>query len=126
MKHFWFGAGLLGILLVLSLWVGDTMDRVHMPIADALEQAAHQALTDEPASGFATGRQAYAQWQRFRKGTASVADHTPMEEIDSLFCRMEVCIRAGETHAFAVCCTQLSALVRAAGESHTLSWWNLL
>ena len=126
MKHFWFGAALLAVLLGVGLWTSHAMDSIHTPIADSLSLAAEQALSGETVRGIETARRAHDAWQRHRKGTASVADHAPMEEADSLFAQMEAFITAGEFSQFAACCTRLSELVRAIGEAHTLTWWNLL
>lgn len=126
MKHFWSGIGLLAVLLALGLWTSHAMESVHTPIANSLALAAEETLSGDPDRGIAAARQARAQWERHRHATASVADHQPMEEADSLFAQMESFIAAGDVTQFAACCARLSELVRAISEAHTLTWWNLL
>lgn len=126
MKHFWFGAGLLAVLLAVGLWTSYQMDSIHSSIADTLNLAAQTALSGDPDAGYETARQARDRWEMHRHATAAVADHTPMEEADSLFSQLESFIDAGDPAQFSACCTQLAALVRAIGQAHTLTWWNLL
>lgn len=126
MKHFWSGIGLLAVLLAACLWASHTMENVHTPIADSLALAAEKTLSGDAVQGIEAARQARAQWERHRHATASVADHQPMEEADSLFTQMESFIAAGDFAQFSACCARLSELVRAIGEAHTLTWWNLL
>ena len=40
MKRSWMGLGLLIILLILGLVTGSLMERIHHPVANALQQAA--------------------------------------------------------------------------------------
>ena len=126
MKHFWAGIGLLAVLLALGLWTSHTMEDVHTPIADSLKLAAEKALSGDAAGGVEDARKAQIQWERYRHATASVADHEPMEEADSLFAQLDSFIAAADMTRFAACCARLSELVRAISEAHTLSWWNLL
>lgn len=126
MKHFWSGIGLLAVLLALGLWTSHAMEAVHAPIADSLALAAEKTLSGNTGEGIDAARQARSQWEQHRHATASVADHEPMEEADSLFAQIESFIVAGDMSQFAACCARLSELVRAISESHTLTWWNLL
>ena len=40
MKRSWIGLGLLIVLMILGLITGSLMERIHRPVADALQQAA--------------------------------------------------------------------------------------
>ena len=126
MRRFWLGAALLVIFLVLGLWVTKSMNDVHDPIAALLEEASVAALSDDLPRGIALGTAAKDKWESYRKATATVADHTPLEEIDKLFAEMEVYGQEEELPHFAACCKQLSTLVRSMGEAHSLTWWSLL
>lgn len=126
MSRFWVGVALLGIFLGFGLWVAETMDSVHMPIAQKLEQAAQDALDGDMGSGVARADEAYKEWERCWRGTAAVADHAPMDEIDGLFAQVQSYARAGNGADFAACCSRLSKLVEAIGEAHDPGWWNLL
>ncbi len=126
MKHFWLGVSILLVFLLLGCWVGFTMDTMHTEVSGLLQQAAQAALAQELDTAVPLARQARAVWQQNWKKTAAVADHSPMDGIDSLFAELEVYAEAGEAPHFAACCAQLAQLVQAMGEAHTFSWWNLL
>ena len=55
-----------------------------------------------------------------------MADHGPLEEIDSLFAQVQIYADTGKTADFAAYCTRLAKLVTAVGEAHGLTWQNLL
>lgn len=126
MKHFWLGVALLVLFFALGIWVSVVMDDVHTEISQTLDQAAQATLSGELEQGISLARQAKIAWEKNWRGTAAVADHSPMDEIDSLFSEMEVYAKTREEPHFAACCTQLSKLVLAVGEAHSLNWWNFL
>ena len=43
-RRFWYGLGILAVLLGLGLWTGLGMENRQKPVTDALEQAAQAAL----------------------------------------------------------------------------------
>lgn len=123
--------GLLGFcillaFLVLGLWSAKAMTDFHEPISTQLEQAAQMALTGDFQQATQTARQAKDQWDTHWGRVALLADHTPMDEIDGLFARLEAFADAGNANHFAACCNQLAVLLSATAEAHTLSWKNLL
>lgn len=126
MGKLWLGAGLLALFLVLGLWVGTAMDTAHMDISQALTEAAELALDGQLEQGYRVAQQAQNQWDEKWHGSACVADHAPMDEIDGLFAQLAVYHRAAQPGDFAACCTRLSMLVAAMSEAHSLTWWNLL
>ncbi len=126
MGRFLLGIGILVLFLVLGLWIGHVMGEVHMAIADTLETAADQALSGDMAAATETANAAKASWEKHWHGSATVADHAPMDEIDGLIAQLEYYSRADQPGAFAACCARLSLLVRAMSEAHSLTWWNLL
>ncbi len=126
MGRFWLGIGILVLFLVLGFWTGHTMDDVHQTISQTLENAATKSLSGDLTEGIALAQQAQSQWQSHWHGTASVADHAPMDEIDGLFAQLETYGKAGLTETFAAYCARLSQLVSAMGEAHSFTWWNLL
>lgn len=126
MGRFWLGVCLLAVFLVLGLWVSYSMDDIHQSIAQTLEEASDLTLSGNLEDGKAMVRQARADWENHWHGTASVADHEPMDEIDGLFAQLEVYGKTGQSGDFAAYCARLSKLVTAVGEAHGLSWWNLL
>ena len=126
MGRFWVGVGLLAAFLGLGLWVAKAMDDVHVPVMVLLEQAADTALEGDLKAGAELAEQAHAVWERHWRGTAAVADHAPMDEIDGLFALVQDYARAGNAGDFAASCGRLSKLVEAIGEAHSPQWWNLL
>lgn len=126
MARFWIGVGLLVGFLGLGLWVSKAMDEVHVPVMELLEQAADATLEGDMESGKELADRAYAVWERYWRGTAAVADHAPMDEIDGLFALVQGYARAGSAADFAAGCGRLSKLVEAIGEAHSPKWWNLL
>lgn len=126
MGRFWLGICILVLFLALGLWVAHAMDDVHQSIAGTLDQAAQETLNGDIESGIALAQQARKHWRSRWHGTASVADHAPMDEIDGLFSQLDAYSQADRPTDFAAYCARLSALVAAVGEAHTLTWWNLL
>ena len=126
MKHFWLGAGLLSVFLILGILVSVFMKNTHMEISQTLEEAVQKAISGDLETGIRLGEKAKKSWEKCRQGTAAVADHSPMDEIDSLFAEMEIYAQAREAPHFAACCAQLSQLVKAMYDAHALTWWNFL
>lgn len=125
-RRFYLGIGILGFFLALCLLVTFSMAHANEPISDILEQASQEALSGDLETGASLARQAKADWQASRYGTASVADHTPMDEIDGLFAETEVFAQAKDAEHFAACCARLSVLIQAVADAHHPGWWNML
>lgn len=126
MGRFWFGILLLAIFLGLGIWVNFCTDAVNQPISQALDEATELSLSGNLDEGISLARQAKEIWETHWHGIASIADHSPMDEIDGLFAQLEVYARAEQRTDFAAYCARLSKLVNAVGEAHSLNWWNLL
>lgn len=126
MRRFWIGIILMVLLLCVGLWTAQAMDAVHQPISALLEQAKDAALREDWEQAGALAMSAKAQWENSWRFTAAVADHTPMDDLDSLFAQLPVYLAQRETTHFASTCAELSMLARAMGDAHSLNWWNLL
>ena len=126
MKRGWLGAGILAVFLALGLVVSALASNAHHPTGDMLEQAAEKTLSGDFAGGIALGMEARQRWQRQWNGTASIADHSPMDEVDALFAEMEIYARTGEQPHFAACCKELAQRLEAIADAHRFSWWNVL
>ena len=126
MGRFWLGVCLLAVLLVLGLWINLKMTNMQQSISQTLEKAADRTMEGDLSAGFALARQAKEAWEIHWRGTASVADHAPMDEIDGLFAQLAVYAKAGQSGDFAAVCNRLARLTDAIGEAHSLTWWNLL
>ena len=126
MKRLWIGVGLLATLLILGILVTCYTDSVQNRIAGAVEQAASQAEVGQWEKAAGTLRQAKTLWKKHHHLTAAVADHEPMEEVESLFAQLEVHLKFRENAAFSACCAALQTTLRAIGEAHSVNWWTLL
>lgn len=125
-RRFWLGVWILVLFLGLGLGITWGMDAIHVPAEQALEQAAQKALTGQMDEAVALARDAHKRWDDFWKLTASVADHSPMDEVDKLFAEMEIYAEAREEEHFAACCAQLSRLVSSMSDAHAPRWWNFM
>lgn len=125
-RRFWYGLGVLGVLLALGLWTAWGMQSMHKPVTDTLEQAAQAVTEGDIEQAELLARQAQKAWQEHRDLAMAVADHGSLEEIDSLFAQIMVYGQTGKTADFAAYCTRLAQLVAAVGEAHGLNWQNLL
>ena len=126
MKRCWFGAGLLIVLLAVSLGVTCGMDKIHEPIAADLKQAAECAELGDWHNAEVFSRRAEADWNKWEHFRACFADHTPTEEVSAELAAMETARQERETADFAASCARAAKMVQAVGDAHALCWWNLL
>ena len=122
----WLGAGILLVFLILGMVISGVMDSVHLPIGELLEQASQETLNGDFAHGIALGFQAKERWDRQWNGTATVADHKSMDDVDAMFAEMEIYAKTGESPHFAACCAELAQRLQAMAGAHKFSWWNVL
>ena len=125
-KRFFFGVILLILLFAIGIAAGLGMRTVHHPAEKLLEQARELALSGDLSGAIALSEQAEDRWQKSWAFTAATADHGPMDDVDQLFAELSVYARAEDTAHFAACCGQLSVLLRAMYDAHSLTLWNLL
>lgn len=126
MKRFWIGLGLLMGLLAAGLWAMAAMDAVHGSISDDLRRSAQAAQYADWAQADTLAASAAAEWDDHWRFSASMADHTSLDEIDALFAQSEVYRQARHAADYAAACARLAQLIDALEEGHKLSWWNLL
>ena len=126
MNRLWLGVGILVFFLALSLWCGWAMGSFHTDLADRMEAASRMALTGNLEEAVAETDRVQKSWQDHWHGTAALADHAPMDEIDSLFAQLDAYARALKAEEFAAYSARLSRLLHATGEAHVPTWWNLL
>lgn len=123
MGRFWIGIGLLAFLLALGLYSAYAVEASHEPIAQALEQAAE---IQDPRQAETMLQQARQNWAYHWHGTAALADHGPMDEIDSLFAQAQAYAKAGQMVDFSALCLRITQLIRATADEHQPTWWNFL
>ena len=125
-KRFYFGLGLLAFFLALGLMISILIHHTSGPISKQLEQASQEALSGNMENGILLAQQAKNRWHAAWRGIAMVADHAPMDEIDSLFAQMEVYAQARDHLHFGSYCARLAELVEAISDAQRLNLWNLL
>lgn len=126
MKRLWIGIGVLLALLILGGITAAALGSLHSELSGILEDAAALALNGQQPQAADKVSQAATLWQRYHHIAAAFADHEPLEEMDSLFSRLQVYCRIGDEKDLADACLQLSSLSRDVAESHGLAWWSLL
>lgn len=125
MKKFWAGVAILLILALLGLLSGLALHDLHRELSGALSQAGSLAATNwEKANALATA--AKAKWEKNRHLASAIADHEPLEQMDSLFAQLAVYTHPDQWAQYAAICADLASLAEAVGEEQLLLWWNLL
>jgi hypothetical protein len=126
MRKFIIGITVLSILLLSGLLVAKATKEMYRPIINLLEEAADAALAGNFEIAKQQADKAKQLWDTQKNATATVADHTPMEDIDHLFAETEIYAQTEELPHFAACCAQLAGMVKAMGDAHAPNLWNLL
>ena len=126
MKRIWIGIILLTVLLGAGFWTSNFMDRTHNPIAQDVRRAGQHALEEHWSTAQAFAKRGHDRWEKKRPVTAAIADHEPMDEIDSLFAQLDTYAKTEEDVAYAALCARLASLLDAVSQSHRLNWWNLM
>lgn len=125
MRKFWLGIAILVLLLLFSLLSGMATYRLHNSLSEDFSQAARLASTDW-AQAQALTASARSKWLRWRHGLSALADHGPLEQMESLFRVLAVYASPSQWEPYAATCSQLSALAEKMGEEQLPLWWNLL
>lgn len=126
MKRFWIGLVILAVILLLSIVLTLTMPGVHLPISQQLSDASKAAQSENWAQAEALATEAFSRWEACRGFTAAVADHAPMEQIDSGFAQVNAFLQRRDPNEFSAACACLARLVQAMADSQTFTWWNFL
>lgn len=122
----WFGLAILVAFLLLGFLTAGVMDKAHIPTEQLLAQAAEKTLAGDFDGAVALGMEAKSRWNKHWNGTATVADHAPMDDVDALFAEMEIYAATEEKPHFAAVCRELSQRIQAVSTAHRFSWWNIL
>lgn len=126
MARGWFGLAILILFLILGFVTATIMDNAHLPTESLLAQAAEKTLNGDFEGAVALGVEAKTRWDRHWNGTATVADQSPMDDVDALFAEMVIYAEAKEEPHFAAVCKELSQRIQAVAGAHRFSWWNIL
>lgn len=125
-KRFYLGLIILAILLGLGTGTAWCMERMHAPVEQLLTSAARLAGEGRLEEALPLAQKAYDRWQQYHSITASLADHAPMDDTDTLFEEMLVYGDMEEVPHFVACCRQLTIMTEAMYDAHAFSLKNLL
>lgn len=126
MKRFWLGVILLCVLLAAGVIATVGMARIYDPLSENLDRAATAAQEGNWEQALQFSGQARQRWEKWHDMSAAVTDHEPMEEVDMLFCSLDIFARQRDVIHFTDCCAQLASLTDAIGGSQAIYWWNVL
>ena len=126
MKRMWIGVALLLAVLVIGIALTVAFHTLHGHLSEKLEDSSTAALAGDWKKATSLAREARSDWEKCRSFTAAVADHEPLEEMDSLFAQLAVWERLEEPEEFAATAAHLARLAEALRDSQAITWWNLL
>lgn len=125
-KRFYLGLAILALILAATIGVSMGMKAMHEPVQQLLTQAADLAAEENLEQALPLAQKAYNRWQRYHSLTASFADHSPMDDTDTLFEEMLVYGQMAEVPHFIACCRELAVMTEAMYDAHAFSLKNLL
>lgn len=125
MNRFRIGAVLLAVLLGLCVWAQLRLSAIQTPIAQAVTQAEAYAAQEDWAQAAEMAAQAQRGWEENRTFVASLADHQPLEEIESLFAMLKTYSDQREKTEFRAVCQDLARRILAVKQAHELTLGSL-
>lgn len=125
MIRFRMGLALLGLLLAVGIWSQWQTHAIQQPIARTMEAAAALALEGHWEAAAQKAAEAEAAWQRSRSFTAAIADHGPMEDIESLQSQLPALAAAHNRSAYAAACSTLSRRIQAIADAQKIDFGSL-
>ncbi len=120
------GPLLLTALLLAGMLSSLLLSRRHDRISRQLEEAVWCSLSGSWEEARDVAGEARDSWQESWHFQAMLGDHSPMEEIDTLFSQLVVYGAAEEETDFGATCAALSRHMQAMGDAQRLTWWNIL
>ena len=126
MKQFWFGLGLIGLILISGLLLGQRLEDSHFPQAKDLERASACARKEDWAQAEALVKRAQKNWENSRCLAAAAVHHQMIDDIDTRFGELEVYVSERSRIEFTAGCATLARQLRKLPRSHSFDWWNLL
>ena len=125
MSRFRIGAGLLVLLLVVCVWSQLRMSQIQKPIAAEVAQAEDYAAREDWPAAAAAVSEAKAAWEENHTFVASLADHQPMEDIESLFAMLEAYAEERDGTEFRAACQDLTRRILAVKEAHEFNFGSI-
>jgi len=121
MNRVWIGIGILLVLLGLGIWTQRELEDIHGPIAADMKLAGELAQLGEWEQAVQALTRAEAAWTAGRMFTAALADHQPLEDIESLMAQLPAYAAAGDQAEFAGVCADAACRVEAISAAHKLT-----
>ena len=121
MNRFRIGVGLLAVLLGLCIWSQTRMHGVGPPIARQIARAEESAAREDWAEAAQAVAKARSDWDDSRTFLAALADHQPLEDIESLFAALETYQDTRDGTEFRAACRELTRRIQAVEEAHEFS-----
>ena len=126
MKRLWIGIGLLAAIMIAGFWTSSRMADIHIATSDILKDSVREAQAGQWEQVDRLAEKAQSCWKKSWNFSATMADHTVLDEIDGLFAQADIYRKNRTDVEYAATCAQLATAIEALQESHRLSWWNLL
>ena len=124
MKRIWFGAALLGALLVLGIFSAALMEDTHLTQVAQLDSAADLAMSGNWKGAEAAFSEAKAGWEKRSAIISGLSDHEPMDQIEGCFAQLEVFLGMHDAASFCGACRYLAKQLEALGKSHSFNLQN--
>ena len=124
MKRIWFGAALLGALLVLGIFSAALMEDTHLTQAAQLDSAADLAMSGNWKGAETAFSEAKDGWDKRSSLIAGLSDHEPMDQIEGRFAQLEVFLGMHDSASFCGACRYLAKQLEALGKSHSFNLQN--
>lgn len=126
MSRFLIGLAVLALLLAAAVLAGALTEDTVEPMALLLNDAAEAALQGRWTPARDCFREARSRWLRRRQALAALSDHAPLEQADSLFHQLGLCLLIRDETTFSLLSVQLSETLRTLRDLHRPSWENIL
>ena len=126
MKQFWFGLGLIGLLLISGFFLGNRMEQRHLLQAKDLERAADCVREEDWELAAALLARSQKSWEAGKGFTASFIHHDTVSNIDTRFAELAVYAEHHSDPEFRAGCVSLARVLESLPGSHRLHWWNFL
>lgn len=125
MTRFRIGASLLGVLLFLCVFSQIRMAAIQRPIAGTVTRAENYAAREEWTQAAAALLTAQSAWQEHRTLLAALADHQPLEDVESLFAMAQAYSVCRDGTQFRATCQELNRRILAVMEAQELNFGSI-
>lgn len=126
MKQVWIGLGLLAVLLLGGIWMGNALEQAHAQQTRDLQQARTAAMEENWNLAGAHLTRARKEWDQKRNVSSVLYRHDPLDQIDGLFAQLEAQLACRDRAGFCGNCALLAKNLQNLPQSHSFHWRNLL